>query len=82
MKREIICVTCSNLVKERCGDSLNPYPGEYLKFVDGRAIRTCKCDHCGVAINALEKCCAYSVSTNKAPYYEWEHEYIFTQKGE
>lgn len=80
MKQDIMCITCRDESKKRYGDSLEPYPGEYLKYVNGRAIGQYKCDHCGKKINPLEQCCAYSVSTKNAPYFPWEHKYIIVKK--
>lgn len=66
-----------------CGDCVQPwqdavgkYPGEYVKIVEGTLHVDCRCDGCnkplvnGVAANCV------SVSTNRTPYFAWEHEFI------
>ena len=35
MKQDIICPTCRYECKKRFGDSLEPYHGKYLKYVEG-----------------------------------------------
>lgn len=81
MTRKILCPICLDDCKKRFGNSLEPFTGEYLKYVDGRAMRPYKCDHCGEKIKALEWCCAYSISARNTPYFSWEHEYIIVKKG-
>lgn len=78
MKQNILCLTCRAIVYP----FVEPHSGEHLKYVDGRAMRPLKCDYCGTKIKPLDLCCAYSISTATAPYYEWEHEYIIFKKGE
>lgn len=80
MKQSVLCLTCRDDMKKLHGNSSEPHIGEYLRYVDGRAMRLFRCDHCGIKIKALDLCCAYSISTKDAPYFSWEHEYIIFKR--
>lgn len=77
MKRQIICKSCQYKTKKRF-PSDNPYPGEYLKFVEGTAKHPMICDDCGTPIIREEECCAFTIWADhgRQPYYEWEGEYL------
>ena len=77
MKREIICLKCEKELKELHG-SANPYPGEHLRYVEGKAVDDYVCDQCGISIKKDSLCCCYSIYTDYGgqPYYGWEEEYI------
>lgn len=76
MKREIVCIpTCQNKLRAMFPNN-EPYPGEYLTRIPGKAKKPFVCDHCGERIEAGDLCLAFSISTDHAPYQEWEHEFI------
>lgn len=75
MKREIICVNCAIDQKELFPSS-NPYPGEYVRFIEGAALRDYICDLCAARIEHTDKCYAFSIYTDQRPYRGWEQDYI------
>ena len=77
MKREIVCPKCRKNLRELFPTN-NPYPGEYVKFVDGTARHDFVCDSCGKPINYNGKCTAFScwAEYGGIPYMEWEDEYL------
>jgi hypothetical protein len=82
MKREVLCPTCAaNLRKLFPTD--NPYPGEYVKFVTGRASKDCICDGCidFKPIKQGEPAVAFSSWDDYHPYSPWESEFL-TQNPE
>jgi len=82
MKREIVCGKCrEELIKLFPTD--NPYPLEYIKFVDGKARKEFFCDQCGREINKEENCTAVSIWADYGgvPYTEWEPDYLFDRKA-
>jgi len=82
MKREILCKKCGSEVRARHPNG-SKYPGEGIKFVDGFALfGGMICDHCAEPISEGEECTAFSIWADRAPYYEWEHEYIKVKEVE
>jgi hypothetical protein len=77
MKQEIICKEClPNL--QTLFPTDNPYPGEHVKLVEGKAKNNFICDQCGKEIVAEDKCVAFSVWADYGgvPYYNWEGKYL------
>lgn len=56
----------------------NPYPGEHVKMVRGKALYGKICDSCGKPIPAGSLCSAVSMWADYGgiPYYSWENEYM------
>ena len=75
MKREIICVNCA-IEQRELFPTDNPYPGEYVKFIEGAALEDYVCDLCSNTIEHTDKCYAFSIYTDRQPYWAWEHEFI------
>ena len=79
MKQEILCEDCAKRTRERFPTN-NPYPGEYVKFVDGTAKKACLCDGCPTRrpIAEGEPCTAFSIwaEHGRIPYYPWEQEFL------
>lgn len=77
MKQQILCPACRKETRERFKTD-NPFPGEHIKFVDGKAVKDFVCDHCDKKIDKASPCCAYSIwaDSGAQPYYEWEHDYL------
>lgn len=80
MKREIICEKCEGETRKLFPNA-NPYPGEHVKFVKGKAKKDLICDSCADELTAIlegDDCCAFSIWADYGgiPYYEWEHEFI------
>lgn len=75
MKRDIICAACAIQQRDLFPRD-EPYPGEYVKFLNGLALKVFTCDLCHATILKGEKCCAFSISTDRTPYFCWEHEFI------
>jgi hypothetical protein len=71
----ILCPDCALRVRDSYPND-NPYPGEYLKFVEGDAKRDFICDHCDQPIPIHGMCFAFSVWTDRFPYFDWEDGYI------
>jgi ribosomal protein L37AE/L43A len=77
MKQEILCPDCA-LMKEKRYPTKNPYPGEHIKFVEGKAQREFKCDYCDKKIETGDEATAFSIWADhgKIPYYKWEHNFL------
>ena len=75
MKRDILCKACSAHAQQTFPEP-EPYPGEFVKFVFGKAKTSFICDYCGKIIIEKERCCAFSLYTKRNPYFEWEDGYI------
>jgi hypothetical protein len=80
MKREILCPDCKTKMQKLFPTS-NPYPGEYIKFVDGRAKKDFLCDGC-VNIRPIKEgdiCTAFSIWSENGgiPYFPWESDFIY-----
>jgi len=86
MKREILCPDCRESRLKLCGLEyshesrilFDPYPGEHIKIIKGRANRHFLCDICNKQIETDDDCFAVSTYADYGgmPYYEWEHEYV------
>ena len=92
MKREILCVPCSEHIRKVItglhfvelteGRSIivDPYPGEHSKFVFGkvRPYVTIRCDHCNQRLFVDTDACALSIWADYGggPYYEWEDDFL------
>lgn len=79
MKREIICKDCIKDLKKLFPEQ-SPYPGEYVRFLNGKAKKNMFCDSCGKNISMNEKCVAFSIYSDSRPYFDWENNYISTIK--
>lgn len=77
MKRDILCIPCEEIHRSLFPVE-SPYPGEYVKFKPGKAKHKMNCDYCALPIKKDSPCCAFSVYTDKRPYFEWEGEYIIS----
>jgi hypothetical protein len=77
MKREIVCETCKEKLKKLFPTDF-PYPGERIKFVDGKALFSMICDHCGEPIVKDQPACAVSIwaTHGRIVYYHWEHDFL------
>ena len=77
MKQEILCLDCKKSARESYPND-NPYPGEHIKFVDGKAFKRYLCDHCDKQINQGEDCSCFSIWADHGadPYSPWEKDYI------
>lgn len=77
MKQEILCPDCKNKAR-RMFPTDNPYPGEHVKFQDGKAKSDYNCDTCNKPINTGESCTCLSMWADYGgvPYYPWEKDYI------
>jgi hypothetical protein len=55
-----------------------PFPGEHVKFVNGKAKDNFICDQCGCSIKANDNCIAMSTWADYGgiPYRKWEDEYL------
>lgn len=77
MKQDILCKECEK-IHHKLFPTENPYPGEYVKFVSGKAKKNMCCDYCSITIKKGTLCCAFSVYTDDRPYSKWEDNYIKT----
>lgn len=77
MKREILCSKCEPELRALFPTD-TPYPGEHVKFVNGKANKDLICDQCGQPIKTNDNCVAMSMWADYGgiPYYEWEPEYL------
>ena len=88
MKRDILCPICAaehrklHGIPENSQEPHSPYPGEFVKFLDGKALfemmnNGCfHCDSCYETILPGQPCVAASIWTTRVPYYPWEEAYI------
>lgn len=78
MKQEIICKKCDPIIKKEF-PSESPYPGEHVKFVNGKAKVPFICDHCGNRIQHDEPATAFSIWADHGaqPYTPWEDAYLY-----
>lgn len=90
MKQDIICNNCCNEVEKRypgCVSAMGVVghpdsidgPEERVKLVRGTLkLESALCDRCfpAVAMGKGAPCGAFSVSTARTPYFEWEDEYL------
>ena len=83
MKQEIVCPKCKDGLRKLFPTD-NPYPGEHIKFLKGKALKDYVCDDCAVDIKKDEKCFAFSIWADHGaqPYYPWEKDYILTLNEE
>jgi len=63
MKQEIICLSCAadSLKRYKAlgeGESVEPWPGEFVQHVPGKALDDYRCDYCGDDIKSGAECCA------------------------
>jgi hypothetical protein len=77
MKREILCPDCRK-DSRKLFQTDTPFPGEFVKFIDGSAIMNFKCDGCGCEIAVGKLCTAFSswADYGGIPYSPWEYDYI------
>jgi len=77
MKREILCPEC-RVNYRKLFPTNTPYPGEHLKFVDGKSSLSVICDSCTKPIEPGDDCTAFSAWADYGgiPYHKWESEYI------
>lgn len=77
MKREILCNGCAKSIK-KLFPSEEPFPGEHVKFVEGKAINEYRCDECSCDIKTGTNCVTFSCWTDysKAKYFPWEEYFI------
>ena len=75
MKREIVCPDCAKNLKKLFPDA-SPYPGEYLRFINGKSKKELICDQCATSIKIDDDCCAFSIYSDTRPHYDWEENYI------
>ena len=76
MKREMLCLPCSQKIRKII---LPSAPGEYSKFVKGKLKATCYCDFCGKPLEEQTEAEALSIYTDRIPYFSWESELIEVQ---
>lgn len=77
MKQQIVCMDCKKTLRSLFPTD-TPYPGEHVKFIDGKALDKYHCDHCDKDINVGDECCAHSIWADHGgqPYYSWEKDFI------
>lgn len=77
MKREVLCKDCAVQMRKMFPND-SPYPGEHVKFVNGKSKVQCICDRCSKPINPGDEICAFSswADYGGVPYSEWEDEYL------
>lgn len=75
MKRDILCPECAKSERRQFPTD-NPYPGEYVKFVVGLANGNFNCDRCNAFMPANSACVAFSIYSDRIPYYAWEDDFI------
>lgn len=79
MVRKILCKKCEKESRKLFPTS-SPYPGEFIIFTPGIAKKTMMCDDCGLDLAVEDEVCAFSISTDRTPYYPWEEEFITITK--
>ncbi len=88
MKQQIICRDCSSGVARQWsidpeGGKAHPYPGETVGLEMGVALQNYRCDLCNESICASDRCAAYGISSDRAPWIEgWENDYIQSKEGQ
>ena len=82
MKREILCFECRDKLKGLY-PSDNPYPDEFVKFVDGLSKIGFNCDGCNRQLKPGSDVCALSIWTTRQgiQYYPWEEQLIILKSG-
>ena len=77
MKQEMLCQHCAADTRKLFPTD-NPYPGEHVKFVPGKARTWLRCDSCGEGLSTDTVCTAFSVWADYGgiPYYPWEKDFI------
>lgn len=90
MKREILCEKCKNIFSSSLGliydeytkRIIDPYPGEHIKIVEGKSLKSMSCDACATYIASKTKCFAVSIWTDfmRNIYYSWESDYLNIDK--
>lgn len=89
MKREILCPPCAKRTSGQITGLkfidhviLDPYPGEYKKFQEGKVsrFRSLVCDQCGIKLKEGQEAVALSIWSRYGgiQYYPWEGEYLDT----
>lgn len=83
MKREILCIDCAEKVR-KLFPSEEPFPGEHVKFVEGKAINKYRCDECSCDIESGADCVTFSCWTDhsRATYFPWEKYFIEIEDDE
>ncbi len=81
MKCQILCKTCEAEYRKMFPNP-SPYPGEYIKFVNGKALFNMRCDECNEDILMTEEICAMTIWAENGgiPYREWEGQYLDSVK--
>uniref|UniRef100_A0A6M3LFE4 Uncharacterized protein n=2 Tax=viral metagenome TaxID=1070528 RepID=A0A6M3LFE4_9ZZZZ len=74
MKREILCQACIEKMR-KLFPSDNPYPGEHIKRVIGKARQDFECDNCGQPVATGDECMCFSIYKDGG-YLEWEYVFI------
>ena len=77
MKREVCCEKGAASWRALIGK----YPGENVKVVEGKLIRTCRCDSCmsGHDLEIGEKAFCVSVWTDGMSYRPWEGDFLCSE---
>lgn len=78
MKREILCVECAANCRRHFGSN-NPYPGEWIQQVVGKAAVEMRCDDCGRPIVKGQAAVAQTIITkpiNPEKPVGWEFSYL------
>lgn len=77
MKRQILCKNCGEKFK-KLFPIKSPYPGEYVKFITGKALNDYLCDYCSINIKKSDECIAHSIwaDYDEQSYYKWEDKFI------
>lgn len=76
MKCEIFCIRCGEISRKDFPTN-EPFPGEYVEFKKGIALKDFVCDQCGKDVNEGELCYAFSNWTDRQERLDWENSYIF-----
>lgn len=75
MKKQIICTNCVEK-HPKLFNIGNPYPGEYIKNIEGEALNDYLCDYCNAEIPVNKKCHAVSFGLTRIKHVEWEKLFI------
>lgn len=79
MRQQILCTECATERRSEYPHD-NPYPDEYIKFVDGFAKTYYVCDFCMVSIPKYQPCTAFSSwieNEENTGYIDWESNSIY-----